>query len=356
MAGSERMLKAHHKNAVFNKALEDKKTAFDADCQKRTSKVQHEIYDIYFNEFVPLKEEVNKIQQRLPNIPDSMGMQRMEKLATIHAKATGTKTKLPAIFSRSIVSNEYGKSDQQRTESFLDLLRQQEMEHQQERRLRGADPRAKDNASPQWPDSDSDDFPQIDKKRLEILKTAIALTSQPAKSPEPKTSRRLRKSFLFNLRRMSKVVWEEELLKRVEIQPNSTAEIRATDKYDQKEGISVKNDSDTPLSLPLFAQNKIINENDDSEDDKTLLRLSFSQIRPQSQSTDSNLSDTRRESRYSDITTGDIDDMIFSDSSPDVFSAISERTGSYLSSSSYSSGSSDDLDDSGSFYSSSEYS
>ena len=101
MAGSERMLKAHHKNAVFLKSLENKKSYYDSNCNKSLSRMQQEIYEVYFNEYMPLKEESTRIRQHLPRLSH-----RPPKL-TKPAKLPGKEQRLvlPGINSTSTMSS-----------------------------------------------------------------------------------------------------------------------------------------------------------------------------------------------------------------------------------------------------------
>ena len=374
MAGSERMIKAHHKNAVFHKTLEDKKTAFDEDCHKRLSKVQHEIYDVYFNEYVPLKEEANRIQQRLPNIRTGDFLPRLKKLATIQGPNGKMGTRFPEVHSLCLVSAAYKDSEEEkskRTDSFLDLLRQRENERSINKKKKDKKTADHNLATPSsfWPDSDSDDSLPIDENRIKILKTAIALTSQPAVSPEPRKPRRLRRSFLVSLRRQSKVVWEEDLLKRISVsQPKERKML--TEIGEMKNSAVSKTQSEEIIEdvlpwRPSVSKNRILNDSEESDDEHNLAlqshqyRKSFERRISRSRaSIESTLSDTmsirkKSHSKLFDPPVHDMEDLYGSESSPDIFSVISEATGSFSSDTgSYTTGSYDD--DSDSYYHSSD--
>lgn len=379
MSGSERMLKAHHKNAVFHKSLEDRKSVFDADCQKRLSKVQHDIYNIYFNEYVPLKEEANRIQQRLPSIHDGTFQTKLKKLATISGNNGGSR--LPAIHSLCLVSSAYKDADEKnkRTESFLDLLRQQELERSKNKKISGKQKYATEMEAniktpcSFWPDSDSDDSLPIDEKRLKILKTAIGLTSQPVKSPEPRKPRRLRRSFLLTLRRQSKLVWEQDLLKRIGAPQRRS--IQNTEISEDNENVTdfdgEKNENSNVQCHPQFSKNVVSSEKEESDNKQYLADLSEKRLPDADQlnqtterllsrsraSMDSAVSESlsvqrRSFSKYIDAPVHDLEDLYCTESSPDIFSVISEATGSFSSGSSFTTGSSGA--DSDSSYSSSE--
>jgi hypothetical protein len=213
---------------------------------------------------------------------------------------------------------------------------------------------------------------------LKILKTAIALTSQPAVSPEPRKPKRLRRSFLVSLRRQSKVVWEEDLLKRIAVsKPKENKKMSEKDENESDdlnntpgvvENISKEN---TIQWRPSFSKNRILNESEESEDDQNLAQfienrlLQSHQIRKSIErrlsrsraSLESNFSEAlsikRSHSKLFDPPVHDMEDLYVSESSPDIFSVISEATGSYSSGSgSYTTGSYDD--DSESYYNSSD--
>lgn len=341
MSGSERMLKAHHKNAVFHKYLEVKKNAYDITCNKRLSKVQQEIYDVYFNEYIPLKQQAKDIQNKLPRINDGQLDDRWTKLASIPGTRRGTRVRLPEIHALSLMSSDLKKSEKDKTKSFLDLLKQTEQENMDNRKAN----RCFKSAGHVWSDSESDDTQEIDEERLRILKTAISLTSQPAPTPVKRESRRLRKSFLSNLRRQSKIVWENELLSRIgscnqtlteeptSLQNEPSADTAATETFAR----------DEPRWQPSLSKNRILNSDDESDCSEFVFPERGSRIMtPFCLRT--SVSPHRRDFPVDSME----NDGYTPESSPDIFSVTSDSTSGSVSSSYY--GSSGTVSDDESYY------
>ena len=326
MTGSERMLKAHHKNAVFHKHLLVRKDAFDASCNKRLSKVQQEIYDVYFNEYIPLKQQSKEIRSKLPIIVNRHPEDRWTKLASIPGTRRGTRMRLPEIHTLSLVSSAT-KRPREKSESFLDLFGRKEQETNKIEKQKTA------SVGMVWSDSDSDDAFEIDEERLRILKTAIALTSQPA----PTTITREPKGILANMRRRSKQGWDKDLSSR-------PVKKRTSDATDCK-SLSTLHETlvvHEPKWRPSLSNTKILNS-DESDDDDFTFDFPERRIIMTSQ-------DSRRSSKYQDHgkieehdLANDHADSFKRASSPEVFTMVSSDDSSY-SSSSYSGYSDSDAD------------
>lgn len=257
MPGSERMLKAHHKNAVFLKNLEVKKTLFDEKCNKRLSKYQQQIYDIYFNEYIPLKQQAKEIKDRLPTVPANQKENRWTKLATIPGSRRATGVKLPEIYTLSLVSSSVKREKQDNVDTIIDSLREKE-------KVNCDNIKESHNCTGKancviWPDSESDDMDEIDEDRLRILKAAVALTSQPALPLEPQKPSVLRKSYLAHLRRQSKLDWENELMRR--------AGAKASDENANQDSLKPDDAFETENLIwrPSLTRNRILNSFTDSD-------------------------------------------------------------------------------------------
>ena len=350
MLGSERMLKAHHKNGVYFKYLELKKNAYDANCNKSLCKIQQEMYDIYFNEYLPLKDQA-KNTTLLPKLQDSKPP-RYKKIATVKGKEQFLK--LPNIETSDIFAHE--KNKHKSSECFIEALRETEAIHKKETppdidyvagdEYRSARPFSRCSL---WPDDISNYSmpPEIDEHRLKILKAAIALTSQPAPVQDCSIKpRRLRRSYVLNLRRTSKLLWENDLLMRAGPPPKRKKQDSMISELDCSSRKSLGDfNSAIVKTKPSIFRNRILNDEDDDDSDIVFQftdrqsRGSFASI------LNGVIGKTPLVSFCSDAPVHDIEaDLYNSESSPDIFSVISERTGSSYTDYSYTSGS-------GSYYS-----
>ncbi|KAH3871808.1 hypothetical protein DPMN_035023 [Dreissena polymorpha] len=360
MLGSDRMLRAHHKNAVFSKSLEDRKCKFDITCNKRLSKLQQEICDVYFNEYIPLKEQSNKIKDYLPKLPGSFMGSNWRKLASIPGTKKGFNMRLPNIHSMALVSSAMSEENADKTDSFLDLLRQQgDGNNQIMKKSNGKNVKpAKESESPSslWDDSDTEDpVLQIEEKRLEIIKAAIALTSQPAKPTEVHKPQQYRRSFLTNLRRESRLLWEKDLLKqfgdldeRREKCSKYENIIKTSAHSEEADAISDVTDLqalDDKLWRSSLSKNHILNSNDADEEEEDLASDHDSNISHNNEECDS-LSSLEIEhniskgiskfSTRSDLPVHNIEhDLYVPEPSPDIYSVFSEGTDSNTSGSSF---------------------
>jgi len=333
--GSDRMLRAHHKNAVFTKTLEDRKNVFDKTCSKKMGKVQQDIYDVYFNEYIPLKEQSDKLREFLPRISNHHLDSRWRKLATVPC---GSNVRLPQIHARSrFVSVGDAEFEKDRTDSFLDLLREKQ------KQTKSMSTRFAKDAHPGWGDSDDDEpVSEKDRKRFEIIKSAIALTSQPPTPPKPRRPRRIRRSFLVTLRRESIMVLQNDLLNKYPvtgIRKNTsailgdTAKADVTTREDQTNNDQDQNNKQSENDDNKQADddanvdnnNNVDGKDPDSDDDAVDLS---EQVRSMTSVGGGNEADARL---YGGRQGGD---PYTPGSSPDVFSVISEADDSYLSDSS----------------------
>lgn len=176
---------------------------------------------------------------------------------------------------------------------------------------------------------ETDDCSELDEKRLQIIKTAVALTSQPPKTPEfAKRKKRYRKSYIMGLRRQSRILWEEELLARArgpEMHKNDQ-DSNSKDE-EQKETQELQSVQDRKWR-PSLSKNKIFNDDEDSNDDDMVFNFVDRLAQSSHHSVVSETQPTGRSS-MSDIPVHDIEqDLYHPETSPDIFSLTSETTGS----------------------------
>ena len=54
VAGSEKILRVHQRNMVHARYLQNNLNTLEANCKRNLNKVQQEIYNVYYSEFLPL--------------------------------------------------------------------------------------------------------------------------------------------------------------------------------------------------------------------------------------------------------------------------------------------------------------
>ena len=344
MAGSERMLKVHHKNAVVSKSLEHKKTEFDSDCHKRLTKIQQEIYEVYFNEYLPLKEQSNQIR----TLPKMVKIMPHCKRRSRLMKGNKDVLKLPKISHSCDIGTVMNSSSKYQIDSaanFLEDLRRRKTKQGKHLLLPAIPAKERTYAAKQgsqftdrglsacslWMDSavKTDDCSELDEKRLQIIKTAVALTSQPPKTPEfAKRKKRYRKSYIMGLRRQSRILWEEELLARARgLATRMNDQDSSFKDEEQKETQELQSVQDRKWK-PSLSKNKIFNDDEDGNDDDMVFNFVDRLAQSPHHSVVSDIQPTGRSS-MSDIPVHDIEqDLYHPETSPDIFSLTSETTGS----------------------------
>lgn len=331
MTGSERMLKAHQKNAVFHKTLEVKYKAYDVTCHKNLSKVQKEINEVYYKEYIPLKEQAKQIQNRMPRVMNVHQASSWTKLATLPGNSVWTRTRLPEIHTLPLVSNRFrGKQDDIKEKLINNMTEKKLSKWKIEAKVTSKKDR---KLAHYLSDSESDDMPCVAEDRLKILKAAIALTSQPAKQPESRTTRRRRNSYLYSLRSQSKLEWERDLLSRA-----GTCELKENVTSAKQEPGTANNEEAKRLSglwQPSLLKNKILNSDveSDVDDDEYARHNDRLVLSTNSRSRTSLTSGITSSVSFFSTRSGDSfvcskDDTILIDSESETHSVISKYTNS----------------------------
>jgi hypothetical protein len=160
--------------------------------------------------------------------------------------------------------------------------------------------------------------PNIDKDRLNTIKSAIALSSQPPKiTDDLKKNRKLRRSFLINLRRESRVVWNENVLKRTK---QSTIPSRNNSAKSTKTKIHTS-----------LARNLICKENAETDDEEHIFKAMSTASKSTIRTFTENVGETTYQNSgqaFHNIPSSDDDDSYYS-STPDFFSGIDEEPSSF---------------------------
>lgn len=332
MTGSERMLKAHHKNAVFHKTLEVKYKAYDATCHKNLSKVQQEINEVYYKEYVPLKEQAKQIQNRMPRIMNVHPASSWTKLATLPGNSVWTRTRLPEIHTLPLVSNRFREKQDNITAKLINNMTAKKLSRW---KIEAKVTSKKETKLAQCylSDSESDDMPYIADDRLKILKAAIALTSQPAKQPESRTERRRRNSYRYTLRSQNKLEWERDLLSRA----GTRAQKENVTSAEQEPGTAKTEETErlSGLQQASLWKNKILNSDVERDvDDNDYIRDNDRLVLSRNSSSRASLtlgitsSASFFSTRNGGISVYSKDDTILLDSDSETHSVISKYTNS----------------------------
>lgn len=246
LAGSERMLRVHHKNAVFSRNLQHSIEKLDVSCKKTLRRVQQTIFDVYFNEFVPIREEARAL--KLPKLTSTAvaGAPADERIQVpkvfkiirnTHPKRQHggdihmglSHNDLPNISTgyqtRSLQSS-MSCSDHEENLNKYSMKAILKLPEIQRQRVGALWRRDLDQAYPCDSDSDTEVTQSRDEADLQRIRNAIALTSQPSKSSRIYMKDRICKSFLLKLRRTSKDVWHSEMMQLMQ---------RAIDGIEKKE-------------------------------------------------------------------------------------------------------------------------
>jgi hypothetical protein len=59
-----KILRVHQRNMVHARYLQNNLNTLEANCNRNLNKVQQEIYNVYYSEFLPLKESKRKIDKQ----------------------------------------------------------------------------------------------------------------------------------------------------------------------------------------------------------------------------------------------------------------------------------------------------
>lgn len=339
VAGSEKILRVHQRNMLHARYLQNNLNTLEANCKRNLNKVQQEIFNVYYSEFLPLKESKRKIDKQhtmtkkgnkkygltgegkvkqkciFPDINSNKHYGRSLPLATvsISSSLSDDVVRLPPISDRTGKTNTMDRKKQEQTPIPLSVILKLSKEDRYnimgkwkedfERCCSSVVSRSEHNLSP-----------NIDKDRLNAIKSAIALSSQPPKiTDDLKKNRELRRSFLINLRKESKVVWNENVLKRTK---QSTIPSR------NNSAKSIKSNIHTSLTRNLICKENI--ETDDEEHVfETISTASKSTIRTFTETTHQN-----NRQAFHNIPSSDDDDSYYS-STPDFFSGIDEEPSSF---------------------------
>ncbi|CAC5409613.1 unnamed protein product [Mytilus coruscus] len=240
MAGSEKILRVHHRNMVHARYLQNNLNDLDNICKRNLNRVQQEIYNVYYSEFLPLRESkkminYNGLEMRVAR----RGTKRFDLVGDGRVKQ---KCVFPNISSSACTNNSFSTPTVSRLSDVLplpsinDQYRRKENDHKMKQKDQTIVPLSvilklpkeeRHNCIGKWKEHferscpsvvsrQEESSPPLNNDRLEIIKSAIALSSQPAPDIDgTKKSRKLRKSFLINLRKESIPIWNDSVLKGI---------------------------------------------------------------------------------------------------------------------------------------------
>lgn len=343
VAGSEKILRVHQRNMVHARYLHNNLNTLEANCKRNLNKVQQEIYNVYYSEFLPLKESKRKIDKQhtgtvtrkgnkkyglagegkvkdkciFPDINSKTHFGRSLATMSISSSLSDDVFRLPPISDNTRKLDTIERKKQKQTPIPLSVILKLPKEDRSkimgewkedfERCCPSVVSRAEHNLSP-----------NIDKDRLNTIKSAIALSSQPPKiTDDLKKNRKLRRSFLINLRRESRVVWNENVLKRTK---QSTIPSR------NNSAKSIKTKIHTSL-----ARNLICKENAETDDEEHIFEAMSTASKSTIRTFTENVGETTHQNNgqaFHNIPSSDNDDSYYS-STPDFFSGIDEEPSSF---------------------------
>ena len=228
VAGSEKILRVHHRNMVHARYLQHSLDNLDAICKRNLNRVQQEIYTVYYSEYVPLMEWRKRIKDNDQGSAVKRGTKKFglagdgrvrqkcvlpeisSSTHSIYSSPTPSSISrisdvhpLPPIFNKPKSCGKTAEKKQVDTSGLplSVILKIPEIERS---RFIGKWKEEFDRHCPSVISRAANGSPDVDKDRLKVIRDAIALSSQPAPDSDfSRKNRRLRKSFLASLRKPS---------------------------------------------------------------------------------------------------------------------------------------------------------
>ena len=341
VAGSEKILRVHQRNMVHARYLQNNLNTLEANCNRNLNKVQQEIYNVYYSEFLPLKESKRKIDKQhtvtrqgnkkyglaveekvkqnciFPGVNSNTHHGRSMATMSISSSLSDDVVRLPPISDNKGKMDTIERKKQEQTPIPLSVILKLPKEDRS--KIMGKWKEDFERCCPSVVSRAEHDLsPNIDKDRLNTIKSAIALSSQPPKiTDDLKKNRKLRRSFLINLRRESRVVWNENVLKRTK---QSTIPSRNNSAKSTKTKIHTS-----------LARNLICKENAETDDEEHIFKAMSTASKSTIRTFTENVGETTYQNSgqaFHNIPSSDDDDSYYS-STPDFFSGIDEEPSSF---------------------------
>ena len=341
VAGSEKILRVHQRNMVHARYLQNNLNTLEANCNRNLNKVQQEIYNVYYSEFLPLKESKRKIDKQhtvtrqgnkkyglavegkvkqnciFPGVNSNTHHGRSLATMSISSSLSDDVVRLPPISDNTGKMDTIERKKQEQTPIPLSVILKLPKEDRS--KIMGKWKEDFERCCPSVVSRAEHDLsPNIDKDRLNTIKSAIALSSQPPKiTDDLKKNRKLRRSFLINLRRESRVVWNENVLKRTK---QSTIPSRNNSAKSTKTKIHTS-----------LARNLICKENAETDDEEHIFKAMSTASKSTIRTFTENVGETTYQNSgqaFHNIPSSDDDDSYYS-STPDFFSGIDEEPSSF---------------------------
>lgn len=232
VAGTDKILRVYHRNQIHSRYLQHDLDNLDTACKKNLNRVQQEIYNVYYSEFLPLRESKNRAKCSDKRLNVRRGTKRFDLVGDGRVKQKcvfpfisnsriPTKspsiaslsdhseiTPLPSVFNQSKecrkqsqVKNVTNKSENKLVPLSV-VLKIPETERSE---FIGQWREEFDRRCPSVSSRVQESSPDIDEERLKTIKNAIALSSQLPADSNLRKNKRLRRSFLASLRKQSLV-------------------------------------------------------------------------------------------------------------------------------------------------------
>ncbi|CAG2239951.1 unnamed protein product [Mytilus edulis] len=233
MAGSEKILRVHHRNMVHARYLQNNLNDLDNICKRNMNRVQQEIYNVYYSEFLPLRESKKTIHfnglearaarrgtKRFDLVGDGRVKQKCVFPDICRSTCTYDSFSTPTVFSRlsdvpplPSIHDQYKRKEKyekikQKDQTFVPLSVILKLPKEDRHIFIGKWKEDFERSCPSVVSRQEESSPPLNNDRLEMIKSAIALSSEPAPDIDgTKKSRKLRKSFLVSLRKDSMPTW-----------------------------------------------------------------------------------------------------------------------------------------------------
>ena len=231
VAGSERILRVHHRNMVHSRYLQHSLETLDTTCKRNLNRVQQEIYNVYYSEYLPLQEWKKRPDDIEKRLSVRRGTKRFDfvgdgrvKQKCVFPFITESKTSLysfqsdsdsdqsevfplPSIFNKSKQSKNHVSETKEIEQSsdyrFIPLSVVLKIPEHERLEFIGEWKDEFDRHCRSVVSRMHRSSPEVDDDRLNTIRRAIALSSQPTSEPELKKNKKLRRSFLASLRKQS---------------------------------------------------------------------------------------------------------------------------------------------------------
>lgn len=182
MSPSERVLRVHRKNFACARALRLQMEEYDAECRRALRKVEQEIFDVYFDEYLPLKAQARSTSSYLQHL------NTVSYIPNIHMRNSRANVKFPLIKNNaSAKASDRGRQSVLKDNRLTASATSTEILPSVLENMNLGTPGGR--PSPESRTSSPLLVDGVTEERLRIIKAAVALSSQPP-PPAPKKKKK----------------------------------------------------------------------------------------------------------------------------------------------------------------------